>query len=96
MVHVWLRRRRWHFHAFRRDLQELQRSLLPADLPTLPGIELAARYPRAFAAVVRVQAAWRCRVGAQALGVAKSSAVALQSALRGKSGREAARRRPHG
>ena len=42
---------------------------------------------------MRVQAAWRCRVGAQALGVAKSSAVALQSALRGKNGREAARRR---
>ena len=41
------------------------------------------------AAVVLVQAAWRCRVGARALGVARGSAVALQAALRGKSGREA-------
>jgi len=45
------------------------------------------------AAVVLVQAAWRCRVGARALGVARGSTVALQAALRGRSGREAAVKR---
>ena len=35
------------------------------------GRSATARTKEAFAAVVRVQAAWRCRVGAQALGVAK-------------------------